>query len=106
MFFLKCLLLCAKIIFVWLLINHSNLSDLSYSVIRFAESFDINSYETILPCHRENLPFIDPEHGHILTGDVPIIQNNKLKKLIARGTKYRETSTVPGSRLNHQLWME
>ena len=42
---------------------------------KFVESFDINSFfqnETILPCYCESSPFIDPEHGHILTGALRI----------------------------------
>ena len=71
-FFLKYPLLSSKMISLWLLKNHSNLSDLSYSIIRFVESLDFNSF--ILACHCENLLFIDPKHGPILTGDVWIIQ--------------------------------
>ena len=36
------------------------------------------------------LPFTDPNHGHIVTGDIRIVQNNKLRKLLCKGPKYRE----------------
>ena len=57
------------------------------------ESFDNNPFiqsEAILPCHCENLPFIDPEHGQILTGDLLIVCKNKHRKLITKGPKYKE----------------
>ena len=40
------------------------------------------------------LVIIDPEHGHILTGDIQILCNNKLKKLITNDPRYRGPSTI------------
>ena len=84
-------------IFLWLLIKHNNLSDPSYSTKPF------NSFiqkETILSCQCENAPFIDHEHGHILTGDLPIVHNNKLRKLITKGAKCRELTTICWDKTN------
>ena len=33
------------------------------------------------PCVCKDSPFVDWHHGHIVTGDLRIIQNNKLRKL-------------------------
>ena len=34
-------------------------------------------------------PFKDKDHGHIITGDLRIVTNNKLRKIISKGPKYR-----------------
>ena len=63
-------------IFLWLLIYYNNL--------KLVESFGINSFiqnKTILPCQYKNPPFIYPEHGHVLTGDLQIVCNYELRKL-------------------------
>ena len=41
-------------------------------------------------CDCENSQFNDEHHKHIVTGDLRIIQNNKLRKLISKGPNYRE----------------
>ena len=45
-----------------------------------------------LPCNCTILPFTDPNHGHIVTGDIRIVQNNKLRKLLCKGPRYLGTS--------------
>ena len=42
-----------------------------------------------LLCNCTTSPFADPNHGHIVTGDISIAQNNKLRKLLCKGPKYR-----------------
>ena len=43
-----------------------------------------------LPCHCSDSTFINPDHGHVLTGDLNIISEPKLRSLVAKGPKYRE----------------
>ena len=38
-----------------------------------------------------NSSFCDPHHKYIITGDLRITKNNKVKKLLAKGTKYKIT---------------
>ena len=47
-----------------------------------------------LPCNYKTSPFTDPNHGHIVTGDISIVQNNKLRKLLCKGPKYREPVSI------------
>ena len=57
------------------------------------QEVDIDTFladSSILPCSCADSPFIDRHHGHIITGDLRIVQNNKLRKLLAKGPKYRE----------------
>ena len=37
---------------------------------------------TILPCNCDNSTFVDKNHGHMLMGDLKIIQNNEMRKNI------------------------
>ena len=46
------------------------------------------------PCKCENSPYKDKHHGHVMTGDLGIIKNNKLRTLFAKGPKYREPKTL------------
>ena len=38
-----------------------------------------------------NSSFCDPHHKHIITGDLRITKNKKVKKLLTKGTKYKKT---------------
>ena len=51
---------------------------------------DLNS----LPCDCQNSPFKDSHHGHIITGDLRIVSNNKLRKILCKGPKFRENTHV------------
>lgn len=59
------------------------------------DTHDTATYGTGLPsCDCENSEFCDPNHGHILTGDLRIIGNQKLRKLVARGPNFREAKMI------------
>ena len=47
-----------------------------------------------LPCNCTTLPFTDANHGHIVSGDIRIVQNSKLRKLLCKGPKYREPVSI------------
>ena len=47
-----------------------------------------------LPCCQAGSPFIHKDHGHILTGDLLIIKNNKLRKLTCKSPKHRHSKGV------------
>lgn len=63
----------------------------------FVNNININSFlnnNAIYPCSCNGSPFVDRHHGHILTGDLRIVKNNKLRKLIIKGPKYRENKGI------------
>ena len=41
-----------------------------------------------------NSSLCDPHHKHIITGDLRITKNKKVKKLLTKGTKYKKTWTM------------
>ena len=47
-----------------------------------------------LPCNCTTSPFTDASHWHIVSGDICIVQNNKLRKLLCKGPKYREPVSI------------
>ena len=47
-----------------------------------------------LSCECNQSPFCDLTHQHIVTGDLRIIKNDKLRKLFSRGLNYREKKTT------------
>ena len=64
---------------------------------KFVASLDVDRVlqdPTSLPCRCTDSPFIDHHHGHIISGDLRIIKNNQLRKLFAKGPKYRERKLV------------
>ena len=56
---------------------------------------DLITYGTgLASCDCEGSEFCDPRHGHIITGDLRIVANQKLRTLIARGPNFREAKTI------------
>ena len=45
-------------------------------------------------CECSNSEFSDPHHKHIVSGDLRIIENSKLRKLLSKGPNYREPKTL------------
>ena len=58
----------------------------------FLKVLDIDSLKEIVhkACSCKTSPFCNSPHNHILTGDLSIITNPKLRALMQYGTKYRE----------------
>ena len=56
-------------------------------IVRSGGKFHVNNLPEC-ECHLSD--FCETAHGHIVTGDLRIVQNNKLRKLISKGPKFRE----------------
>ena len=60
---------------------------------KFVQSLDVDTFlsdNSILPCECDHSPFINHDHGHIISGNLNIVSDVKLRNLIAKGPKYRE----------------
>ena len=55
------------------------------------------------PCSCSGSTFCDPHHGHIVTGDLRIIENPKLRKLLTKGPNYRENKTINYSKCTKEI---
>ena len=53
-------------------------------------SFNLNTD----PCCCGQSSYCDPDHKHIVTGDLRIVENRKLRKLLTKGPNYREPRTT------------
>ena len=51
---------------------------------------DVSFVENLPSCDCINSEFCDPHHKHIVSGDLRVISNLKLRKLISKGPNYRE----------------
>ena len=45
-------------------------------------------------CDCKSSTFCYEPHGHIITGDLRIVKNRKLRRLLSKGPKYREENTI------------
>ena len=61
--------------------------------IKTLDTKDILDNMNNLPCNCTTSPFTDAKHGHI-SENIRIVQNNKLRKLLCKGPKYREPVSI------------
>ena len=45
-------------------------------------------------CSCETSDFLDRDHGHVVTGDLRIVENKDLRNLIQKGPNYREPKFI------------
>ena len=62
--------------------------------IKTLDTKDILDNMNHLLCKCTTSPFTDPNHRHIVTGDIRIAQSNKLRKLLCKGAKYMEPVSI------------
>ena len=66
-----------------------------FNHIKAVDEFVLDDYikgKYSCPCH--NSPYVSGHHGHIITGNLSIIPNDALRKLISKGPKYREQNKI------------
>ena len=52
----------------------------------------------------EYAQYVDNYHGHILTGNLAIVQSGDLRNLMAKGAKYRESPRMSYNRIEKSLY--
>ena len=60
----------------------------------FTSSIDVYNNADVFPCKCNDSYFLNSDHGHIVTGDLRIVGNGKLRKLFVKGPNYREPSII------------
>ena len=50
--------------------------------------------KSLQTCQCKESKFCYEPHGHVITGDLRVIENAKLRELVAKGPKYREPNRV------------
>ena len=76
--------------------------------IRFEKDEDISFFVNAetgspYPCLCSESRFCDPHHQHIVTGDLRIVENQKLRKLLTKGPNYREPKTINFSKCQIEI---
>ena len=72
------------------ILNYKNtVKDLE--ILKENDIFIVNNLPT---CDCSSSTFKDPVHNHIVTGDLRIINNNKLRKLLSKGPNFRENKFI------------
>ena len=66
---------------------------------QFVKNLDLDLFcrnNKSIPCHCKKYDpmFVDTNAKHVLTGNLNIIKNNKLRKLLSKGPKYREPAKI------------
>ena len=73
-------------------LNETNRSKI-FNYKSFVQTFNVDAFiadHSTLPCDCHLSPFCDPDHGHIISGDLSTIPDLQLRKLVSKGPKYRE----------------
>ena len=55
---------------------------------------DVSYVRNLPSCECHTSEFKDPHHNHVITGDLRVVQNPKLRKLLTKGPNYREPNTL------------
>ena len=54
-------------------------------------------------CSCNESDFKDPDHGHVVTGDLRIVEDVKLRKLLSKGPNYREPRTINYNKCKNEI---
>ena len=64
---------------------------------KFVSSLNLSEFiknNSIIPCHCKDSPYQDKHHKHIISGDLRIVTDSKLRKLFSKGPKFREPQDI------------
>ena len=71
------------------------------------QNIDTNDRETfgtgLQTCNCSSSEFVDQNHGHVVTGDLRIIQNKHLRELIQKSPNFREPRTINWKRSRKKI---
>ena len=68
-----------------------------FNYTSFVKNLDLDTFlkdPTTLPCQCSNSDFKDSFHGHVICGDLSIVEHKKLRELFQKGPQYREPVTI------------
>ena len=52
---------------------------------------------------QQHKDFVDENHGHVLTGDLRIITNSKLRKLVSKGPSFCEAISINWNKCKRKI---
>ena len=74
----------------------------------FVKSLDLNNFvndnDTVkCACKEFDSAFVNSDFGHIVTGDLNIVENGKLRNILSKGPKYREPAEIDWKEARDQI---
>ena len=75
---------------------------LNYSKV--LKEFKLDNEESFPPCECHSSEFKDPYHNHIITGNLNLIQNDRLRNLLSKGWGYREDSVIRWKTVKKEIY--
>ena len=90
-------------------ISYSYISSVATKNFNYKTSLQQIDFQSLsqnpLPCSCSGSEFLYAPCGHIVTGDLNIVRNDKLRDLLRKGPKYREPVSFHGTRTSTLSWM-
>ena len=78
--------------------SYEYISTVASKLLNFSSAFsnlNVSKYFSNPQTYQcKEFKFCYEPHGHVITGDLRVIENAKLRKLVAKGPKYREPNRV------------
>ena len=79
-------------------VSYEYTSTVASKIFNFApalSNLNVSEYLSIpQPCQCKESKFCYEPHGYVITGDLRVIENARLRELVAKGPKYREPNRV------------
>ena len=73
----------------------NNISRTMFNYNQTLRNINLDDYHNASSsCDRESSTFRYEPHGHVITGDLRIVRNRKLRCLLEKGPKYREQNII------------
>ncbi|CAH3166575.1 unnamed protein product [Porites lobata] len=80
------------------LVSYKYTNTISRSVFNYNQTLrniNLDDYRNASsPCDCQSSTFRYDPHGHVITGDLRIVRNRKLRRLLQKGPKYREQNNI------------
>ena len=64
---------------------------------------EVSFVRNLQSCECEHSEFCDPHHKHVITGDLRVVSNPKLRKLLTKGPNYQEPKTLNYSKCRKEI---
>ena len=67
------------------------------------ESISVHDPPNLSTCSCNQSEFKDPNHGHIVSGDLRIVEDDKLRKLLSNGPNFREPKSINYNKCKNEI---
>ena len=67
------------------------------------ESISVQDPPNLSTCSCNQSEFKDPNHGHIVSGDLRIVEDDKLRKLLSNGPNFREPKSINYNKCKNEI---